>query len=127
MLILLKKYFLPLFFLISISPVKAFECRHAMTTIEINQCAVHELERLEKVNGSTLQQAIDLNQDDLELIKLLQESQIKWQAYRDAYCESVYKRWEDGSIRNIMAIQCKIDLTQTRTDRIRFNFLGFKK
>jgi hypothetical protein len=41
--------------------------------------------RIEKANRSALQQAIDLNQDDLGLIKLLQESQNKWRAYRDAH------------------------------------------
>ncbi len=53
------------------------------------------------------------------------DAEKQWKAYRDADCGAVYENWSQGSIRGLMALQCKRRLTQQRTHAIWSSWLTF--
>ena len=98
-------------------------CDEAISTIEINECAAMELETAEKQLAEYLQASLDIYQQDEELVTAINQSQHDWLTYRDAHCSSIYTQWRDGTIRGAMALSCKTQLTQRRTQELWDSFL----
>ncbi|TQO82301.1 lysozyme inhibitor LprI family protein, partial [Vibrio cholerae] len=60
-----------------------------------------------------------------DLVSAIQVAQKDWQSYMSSHCNSVYTQWRDGSIRSVLAISCKTQLTRQRTHEIWKNFLTY--
>ena len=101
------------------------DCDHAMTTIEINQCAAIELDSAQVELERYLKASIEHNADDKALVAAIEQAQQDWQAYISSHCDSVYTQWRDGTIRSVMAISCKTQLTRQRTHELWKNFLSY--
>ncbi|WP_221794892.1 lysozyme inhibitor LprI family protein [Oceanobacter mangrovi] len=98
------------------------DCNDANTTIEINQCAARQLEADEAMLQQYLLGSLAVNEDD-ELVAAIKHAQQAWLGYREAHCGSVYSQWRDGTMRGVMALDCKIQLTRQRTYEIWNTFL----
>lgn len=99
----------------------AQDCENAMSTMEINQCAQLELGTAE----ADMQRYLDavLNEADAALVESIQQAQESWEGYRQAHCDAVYTQWRDGTIRGVMSLSCKKQLTQARTHTLWESFL----
>ncbi|MDX1475202.1 MAG: lysozyme inhibitor LprI family protein [Reinekea sp.] len=101
------------------------DCENARTTIEINQCAGMALESAQAVLAEYLQASFENHADDPELVAAIKTAQKDWQAYMTSHCDAVYTQWRDGSIRGVMTLSCKTQLTKQRTHEIWANFLTY--
>ena len=99
------------------------DCENARTTIEINQCAAAELESAQATLAEYLQASYEHHADDPELVAAIKTAQKDWQAYLASHCDAVYTKWRDGTIRGVMSLSCKTQLTRQRADEIWTNFL----
>ncbi|MGY8869044.1 MAG: lysozyme inhibitor LprI family protein [Pseudomonadales bacterium] len=102
-----------------------FDCDKAMTTIEINHCAGLVLESAENEMSIYLLKSKAHHHYDPELIKSIEAAQKTWSAYAQAHCDSIYTMWREGSIRGVMYLSCKTNITKQRTHDIWFNFLTY--
>lgn len=101
----------------------ALDCQNAMTTMEINQCALLELEAAEAEMHRYLDTALNDHEADTTLVESIQQAQQAWEGYRQAHCDAVYTQWRDGTIRGAMSLSCKKQLTQARTHTLWESFL----
>jgi len=106
------------------------DCREAMTTLEINDCAAKDVATQEARMATYLAASVEVLRTEAEgpeqaktVIAELQASQKAWQAYADSACGTVYTRWQSGSIRNLMALTCRERLTQQRTHTLWTDYL----
>lgn len=103
------------------------DCAQAMTTLEINACAMADLEaetaRMElyleaaRARTAEMDQSPDFAQP-ADQVRYLAEAQAAWEIYASAVCDGVYDQWKEGAIRTVMAIDCRIRLTRERTHTI---------
>lgn len=124
----MKKYLIAGVALLSSSTLSAsagIDCQNARTTIDINQCAAIELESAQAQLAEYLQASFEHHADDPELVAAIKAAQKDWQAYLAAHCDAVYTQWRDGTIRGVMSLSCKTQLTQQRTHEIWANFLTY--
>ncbi|MGP9766850.1 lysozyme inhibitor LprI family protein [Halomonas sp. AOP13-D3-9] len=99
------------------------DCQNAMTTMEINQCAQLELESVEAEMHRYLDAALNRHEADASLVESIQQAQEAWEGYRQAHCDAVYTQWRDGTIRGVMSLSCKKQLTQAHTHTLWESFL----
>jgi uncharacterized protein YecT (DUF1311 family) len=99
------------------------DCDNAMTTLDINQCAVIELDAAEADMHRYLDAALRRHEADATLVAAIQQSQARWQDYREAHCDAVYTQWREGTIRGVMSVGCQKALTRERTHTLWENFL----
>ncbi len=109
----------------TLSASAGVDCQNARTTIEINQCAAIELESAQAQLAEYLQASVEHHADDSELVAAIKTAQKDWQAYITSHCDAVYTQWRDGTIRGVMSLSCKTQLTQQRTHEIWANFLTY--
>lgn len=98
-------------------------CEAVVTTIEINQCALLALNRAQAEMDRYLHAILERAAQDLELVEAINLAQENWKVYRDSHCESVYIHWREGTIRGVMALSCKENLTRARTHELWSSFL----
>ena len=101
------------------------QCPDAQTTIDMNRCYADVLHRAEAKRERYLAAAIAAQTDRPKLQVAIRKSSAAFAAYRDAECGAVYQDWEEGTIRNVMALGCQIDLTDRRTHTIWANWLTY--
>ena len=101
------------------------DCENAMNTLEINQCAAIELQTAEEQLETYLQASFEHNAEDRTLVEAIKRAQTDRSTYMTAHCEAIYTQWRDGSIRGVMALSCKTELTKERTHQIWANFLTY--
>ncbi len=104
---------------------KELDCDNALNTIEINQCALVELELAQAELTQYLETSFEHNASDPELVESIKIAQKDWQVYILSHCNAVYTQWRDGTIRGVMSLSCKIKLTKQRTHEIWSNFLTY--
>lgn len=116
-----------LLFISSFSTISAGEddCENANTTLEINHCASVELVGANVEMQRYLSASLSHNDYDAQLVEAIRQSQIAWESYRDAHCGAVFTQWRDGSIRVMMDISCRTQLTYLRTHELWANFLTY--
>ncbi|MEP3052176.1 MAG: DUF6265 family protein [Erythrobacter sp.] len=100
-----------------ISP-QAGLCVEEMTTLDMNFCAANILTQAEARRTQYLASAIDRNDTLPDLVAQITASDEAFIAYRDAECGAVWESWKDGTIRTIMALSCRIEMTDQRTHQI---------
>lgn len=102
---------------------ESVDCNNAISTLDINYCAVAELNDAKAELNQYLTTSYDYNKEDAELVKAIKVAQEDWEKYRTSHCDSVYTAWREGSIRNVMATTCETKLTKQRTHELWENFL----
>lgn len=70
-----------------------------------------------------LDAALNDHEADTALVASIQQAQESWEGYRQAHCDAVYTQWRDGTIRGVMSLSCKKQLTQARTHTLWESFL----
>lgn len=103
----------------------SIDCNHATTTVDINQCAAIELKSEQAKLDKYLKASFEHNSHDPKLVAAIKLAQQGWQAYMSSHCGSLYTQWRTGTIREIIAINCKTELTQQRTYELWEHFLTY--
>lgn len=110
---------------VSVADEPEVDCDNAMNTLEINHCAGLELNAAQKEMQRYLAASYTQQAEDAELVAAIQVAQQAWEAYSEAHCDSVFTQWRDGTIRGVMALSCRTQLTQERTHALWENFLTY--
>ncbi|MFC5458484.1 lysozyme inhibitor LprI family protein [Massilia niabensis] len=96
-------------------PSFALDCNKRLTTVELNECASKEKDKVEAKLNSTYQRIMkSLSRPDPDtdseqrsrMKKSLISAQRAWVTFREADCDAVYEKHADGTIRNLMYISC---------------------
>lgn len=118
---------LPITLLISLIPITshALNCKKALTTSDINECARAEQKIVEAKLNKTYQRVLKgLDQPDNETEKYsemkqkLIEAQSAWGQFRKADCDAVYARYAGGTIRSVMFIGCMLQHAEQRIEAL---------
>lgn len=99
------------------------DCDTAGSTMELNICAAREVEALKGTLAVYTEAAYALiremdDGDPEALVAEITEGEKLWRAYVEAACGAVYTQWSSGTIRNVMAASCEMDLIRERTHHI---------
>jgi uncharacterized protein YecT (DUF1311 family) len=102
-------------------------CATQNNTLEINACAAAELaakdKELNKAYEKLMKSLVAAYKDDTTNYKAvkenLAEAQRNWIKFRDQDCNAKYQLNESGTIRNLVALSCKIEHTEQRTRQLR--------
>ncbi|PSU67952.1 hypothetical protein C9J22_18460 [Photobacterium phosphoreum] len=105
------------------TPATKINCDDAYTTLEINQCAADKFDAANQQLQVYLTKSIQQNSTDKALVDAIQTAQKQWLQYREAECNAVYTQWQQGTIRGVMTLSCKLALTQQRTLTVWENYL----
>jgi len=105
------------------APSLASSCSAAPTTVDLNECYAGLLAQADERRGQYLAAAIETESDRPELAAMLRQSDEAFTAYRDAECGAVLQDWIEGSIRGVMVLTCRINMTDRRTHTIWQNWL----
>lgn len=108
--------------LLSQDPEPALDCDNAMSTVEMNECALKDVQAEEARMARYLDAAVTVLRTEAETPELAEQvvselhaSQKNWVEYAQSACALAYTRWQGGSIRNLMALTCREGLTQERS------------
>lgn len=106
----------------------ALDCDNANTTLEMNDCAAREIKKAQATLDTYFAKAVEiLKESDDEFtqdaVAALEKSQASWSTFRDDYCDAIYTQWQGGSIRSLMAGECRLSLTQQRTYQLWGDYL----
>ena len=100
-------------------------CDNEMTTIGMNVCMSHKLEKEDTRLKKYTKRSVKRYSEDKIIVKSIELSHTAWEDYRKVYCDAIYDLYRDGSIRGYMALTCKIKLTKQRTYLVWEDYLGF--
>lgn len=103
----------------------AVDCENPYTTPDINHCAGRELEAAEAMMAHYYKTSLKQQEEDQEVVDAIKLSQHDWLQYRESYCDAVYSQWREGTIRGVMYLSCKKQLTQQRTHTLWASFLTY--
>jgi uncharacterized protein YecT (DUF1311 family) len=92
----------------------AAQCKDAMSTRDMEDCASSEYKRADTELNRVYQETLKKLQP-----QLLREAQRAWLAYRDAHCDAQYRLYTGGSIAPVILAQCRATLTAQRAKEIR--------
>jgi uncharacterized protein YecT (DUF1311 family) len=92
----------------------ALDCKNAVTTPDINECAAAGQKQIEAKLNQTYQGVLKSLDDDKETKKALVAAQRAWVKFREADCKAVYQRSSGGTIRTVMYIGCMQNRAETR-------------
>ncbi|WP_305817239.1 lysozyme inhibitor LprI family protein [Photobacterium leiognathi] len=104
---------------------KVLDCDNPRNTLEINECAAGKLDSAQAELSKYFAASLEHNKEDPKLVKAIEQAQKDWEVYMKAQCSAVYTQWRDGTIRNVMALDCKTQLTKERTHDIWMHFLTY--
>jgi len=92
----------------------ALDCKNAVSTPDMNECASIEQKEVEaKLNK--VYQRVTKSIDEASTRKALVEAQRAWVKFREADCKAVYEQNKTGTIRTLMFIGCMQQHAETRT------------
>ena len=101
------------------------DCNDPYTTPDINYCAGKELEGAEATMKQYFKASLKQLEEDIEVVDAIKLSQHDWLQYRESYCDAIYSQWREGTIRGVMYLSCKKQLTQQRTHTLWADFLTY--
>lgn len=94
------------------------ECVDPQSTLDMNACVRAELDaetaRMDLYFETALEQAV-ARPDARARVIGLQAAQRAWEAYAGIVCDDVLDRWRDGSVRTVMHLGCRSQMTRERT------------
>lgn len=104
------------------------DCSNPTTTIEMNHCAARQQVEVETQLKSYLDAAYAKLRGEAEapeaVIAEIEASQTLWEGYTEAACGAVYTYWQGGTIRNLMAASCRMELMRERSHHIWREYLA---
>lgn len=80
--------------------------QEARNTLMSNDCFKQEEDRLFDINTGYFNRIIELHQNNLLVTDRLKEARTAFIEKKDSYCSAQYEIWVEGSIRNIMYLEC---------------------
>lgn len=98
-------------------------CPQSVTTVEMNQCLTVKLERAVNELDSNLDLIRIRYANEPITLKLIEQAQKNWEAYRKKQCQSVYQLYAGGSIQPLMTASCAIELARQRNSLLRETYL----
>ncbi|CAH0188474.1 hypothetical protein SRABI118_01430 [Massilia sp. Bi118] len=105
-------------FAASAASAAALDCKNAMSTPDMNECAAIELKgveaKLNEVYRQTLKTLDAEGKESVEAKQKLITAQRAWVKFREADCAAVYQRNAGGTIRTLMHIGCMQGHAETR-------------
>ena len=104
---------------------ESIDCENPISTVDYDYCRALELEMAQKELDKYLSAAYEHNSEDTTLTETIKTAQKSWETYREDHCTSLYVKYREGSIRNIIAMSCETELTKKRTFDIWENFLSY--
>lgn len=100
-------------------------------TPEIEYCANREFEKADRKLNTTYNQVIaqikanpSTNSMGKPMLSQLIKAQRLWVSFRDAECDAHYTYYIDGTIRGLMFVSCKTELTEQREKDLRSFYLS---
>lgn len=94
------------------------ECVDPQSTLDMNACVQAELDaetaRMDRYLAAALDQAEGVA-DPRARIAYLHAAQRVWEAYAGIVCDDVLDQWRDGTIRTVMYLGCRSQMTRERT------------
>ena len=100
-------------------------CPNAVSTQEMNACFGERFERAEKRMDRYLAEALEQQADSPELARGIEAAHNSFVAYRERECATLHERWKDGTIRTVMGLGCRTELTDQRTLALWRNWLTY--
>ncbi|MFS2007811.1 lysozyme inhibitor LprI family protein [Duganella sp. CT11-25] len=115
------KFSLPLLLAIWSTSSFALDCKNAVSTPDINECAAVEQKKAEDKLNKTYQDVLKSLDEgkDPETKKALIEAQRAWVKFREADCKAVYQKSIGGTIRTVMYIGCMQNRAETRIQELK--------
>ncbi|MBJ7550217.1 lysozyme inhibitor LprI family protein [Marinomonas ostreistagni] len=110
---------------LSAATENSVDCNDPYTTPDINYCAGKELEGAEATMKQYFKASLKRQEEDIEVVDAIKLSQHDWLQYRESYCDAIYSQWREGTIRGVMYLSCKKQLTQQRTHTLWADFLTY--
>lgn len=104
------------------------DCDNAMSTVEMNACALRDFEAADRALNETYRKALaavpematEKPFDARNWEDALRRSQRTWLAYRDAECKDhVPMHWTGGTGTNADVLGCMSSLTEARTKQLK--------
>lgn len=108
----------------SVAASSEIDCNDPLNTVEINHCAQREVDAAQAELTKYFQASLDQHADDPTLITALRTAQHAWEAFASAHCDAIYTQWRGGTIRALMALSCREQLTRARTHKLWQAFLA---
>jgi uncharacterized protein YecT (DUF1311 family) len=100
-------------------------CPDAVTDMDMNHCIAAIVQRAQERQAKYLAAAIARYADEPEVTERIKASDAAFSEYERAECGAVYEYWIEGSIRNVMSLQCSLALIDQRTRTIWRNWLTY--
>lgn len=100
----------------------AVDCKNAVTTPDMNECAAIDQKKADARLNQVYQRVLKSLEPDAggaETKKKLVEAQRAWIKFRDADCAAVYQQHIDGTIRNMMHHGCMQARTEQRIKELK--------
>lgn len=104
---------------------KELDCAKAFMTPDINHCEYLKVVKAEEVLQTYINKSSERYSTEKDFNKHMKASQETWLKYREAQCDAVYNLWITGTIRGLMSLRCKLDLTKKRTHDIWVTYLTY--
>lgn len=95
-------------------------------TLEIEYCANREFQKADRKLNVTYSQVLTQIKADTNksMRSEFVQAQRRWIAFRDAECGAHYTYYMDGTIRGLMFVTCKTQLTEQREKDLRSFYLS---
>ena len=100
-------------------------CANAFTTVDMNECLAGLMAKADERRVRYLNAALERHKDRPELTAKISTADAAFTAYRDSECGAVYENWKEGTIRGIMSLTCRTDMTDKRTKTVWENWLTY--
>lgn len=104
---------------------ESVDCSELMTTVAISKCKSGEFDAVQDKLTKYLEASVQHYDYDPVVVKAIRESQEQWEAYSTAHCDAIYAKWREGTIRGIMATECRKNLTKQRIHMVWESFLTY--
>lgn len=98
-------------------------CPQSTTTVEMNQCLNVKLERAVGELDNNLDLIRIRYADRPAVLKIIEQAQQQWEAYRKKQCQSLFLMYEGGSVQSLMTVSCSIQLARERNQVLRDHYL----
>lgn len=114
-------------------PPQIETCVTQRNTLEMNECGAARLAleraRMDRYLDAARATLVDVQgytppEYEVDLSARLEASQVSFEVYAEAQCQTVLETYIGGTIRTVMYLGCMEDLVQQRTHRIWIDFLS---
>lgn len=104
----------------------ALDCANAVSTVDMNACAVEDQKKVEQELNDTYRKVLGLmpaavgeGPRKVNPKTSLVAAQRVWVKFREADCKAVYELWSDGSARDLQRLGCMKAHAVARTQQLK--------